>query len=678
MIKLFKILCLIAPFLLGLLGCSGTPGGNDSEQLEQSAVSTAIYQINSGGNATGSFAADEFFSGGTPFAGTNAVTTSGVANAAPAAVYQTERYGNMSYSFTGLTASATYTVRLHFAEIYFTSAGSRVFNVGINGTQVLGNFDIFATAGANVAVVRDFTAVAPSSGTIVVQYTGVKDNAKSSGIELLSSAAVVPPPPPPPPPPAAQRVNSGGSAVSPFSADAFFNGGTAFVGTTTVKTSGVTNAAPAAVYQSERYGNYSYVFTGLTASAPYTVRLHFAEIYFTSAGSRVFNVIVNGTQVLTNLDVFVAAGGANTALVRDFTATTSSSGQIVVQYVSVKDNAKSSGIELFSTGGTTGPPNQAPTVATAAAANPSTVNGTTSTLSVLGADDAGEGNLTYTWAATGTPPASVAFSVNGTNAAKSTVATFTASGSYPLQATIVDSQGLATTSTVTVSVTVPQTTGFLPPGSNWKLAWSDEFNGTAVDQTVWNFWLSGQTRRSAVNQPSNTYVGGGNLTVRITDTGGQLTAGGLESKMGFGYGYFEVRSQILGGWATFWLQSPAIDNGTGNPALYGTEMDIQEACCPGAVQHAVHWNGYDAAAQFVAQPISSSLVSNQQNFNTYGIEWTPTQYKFWVNGQLSWTFTQAISQRSDEVIRLTQETNGDFCGGSCLYNVDYVRMYQAQ
>ena len=45
-------------------------------------------------------------------------------------------------------------------------------------------------------------------------------------------------------------------------------------------------------------------------------------------------------------------------------------------------------------------PNASPTVTTAASATPSTVTGTTTVLSVLGADDGGEANLTYTWAAT--------------------------------------------------------------------------------------------------------------------------------------------------------------------------------------------------------------------------------------------------------------------------------------
>jgi hypothetical protein len=100
--------------------------------------------------------------------------------------------------------------------------------------------------------------------------------------------------------------------------------------------------------------------------------------------------------------------------------------------------------------------NQHPTVATAAAANPSTVtSGNTSALSVLGADDGGEDNLTYTWSTTGTPPAPVAFSINGTHDAKNTTATFTATGTYQVLVTITDANGLSVTSSVSVVVNFP-------------------------------------------------------------------------------------------------------------------------------------------------------------------------------------------------------------------------------
>ena len=66
------------------------------------------------------------------------------------------------------------------------------------------------------------------------------------------------------------------------------------------------------------------------------------------------------------------------------------------------------------------------------------MTGTTTNLSVLGADDGGEANLTYTWTTTGNPPAVVTFGANGTNASKSTTATFAKAGSYSFQVTIKD------------------------------------------------------------------------------------------------------------------------------------------------------------------------------------------------------------------------------------------------
>ena len=70
----------------------------------------------------------------------------------------------------------------------------------------------------------------------------------------------------------------------------------------------------------------------------------------------------------------------------------------------------------------------APTVANPASASPSPATGTTVNLSVLGAYAAGENSLTYTWATTGTPPAPVTFTINGSNTAKNTVAIFTKAG----------------------------------------------------------------------------------------------------------------------------------------------------------------------------------------------------------------------------------------------------------
>ncbi|MBA2287790.1 MAG: family 16 glycosylhydrolase [Ktedonobacteraceae bacterium] len=314
-------------------------GSNPTPSPSPSVTPTGgSVQINSGGPAVAPFVADTGFTGGTTVVSTNSINTSGVSNPAPQAVYQSNRYGNFSYVVPGLTAGASYTVRLHFAETYWTAAGQRTFNVSINGQQVLTNFDIIASAGAaNKATVQQFTATADSSGKITLQFTTVKDNAQVNGIEVIPATA---------PPPATTQINSGGPAVAPFAADTDFTGGTAVSTTKTVDTSGVSNPAPQAVYQSNRYGNFSYAVPGLTAGKSYTVRLHFAETYWTAAGQRTFNVSINGQQVLTNFDIVAAAGGANKATVQQFTATADSSGKITIQFTTVKDNAQVNGIEI--------------------------------------------------------------------------------------------------------------------------------------------------------------------------------------------------------------------------------------------------------------------------------------------------------------------------------------------
>jgi hypothetical protein len=151
-------------------------------------------------------------------------------------------------------------------------------------------------------------------------------------------------------------IAAGGVGAAPYLPDMYYNGGSTFSSANSINTSNVNNPAPQAVYRSERYGNFNYTIPNLTANAPYLIRLHFAEIYFSSPGSRVFSVSINGAQVLSSFDIFVAAGGKDIAHVREFGTTANSSGQVVVQFVSITDNAKVAGIEVYTAGSTSAPP----------------------------------------------------------------------------------------------------------------------------------------------------------------------------------------------------------------------------------------------------------------------------------------------------------------------------------
>jgi glucose/arabinose dehydrogenase len=97
--------------------------------------------------------------------------------------------------------------------------------------------------------------------------------------------------------------------------------------------------------------------------------------------------------------------------------------------------------------------NTVPIVVTPASATPNPITGTTGALSVLADDDGGEAALTYTWSVLSKPAgaANPTFSVNGTNASKNTVATFTQTGEYTLRARIFDGSRTVN-SDVTVTV----------------------------------------------------------------------------------------------------------------------------------------------------------------------------------------------------------------------------------
>jgi hypothetical protein len=152
-----------------------------------SAQPATVYQINTGStSAVTPFTGDQYGSGGTMRTVTNTISLTGVTDPAPQNVYKSERYGNSTYTIPNLTAGTQYTVRLHFAELYWTATGRRKFNVSINGTTVLSNFDIYATTGARYkAVVREFTATANGSGQIVIAFSTVTDNATIEGIEII-------------------------------------------------------------------------------------------------------------------------------------------------------------------------------------------------------------------------------------------------------------------------------------------------------------------------------------------------------------------------------------------------------------------------------------------------------------------------------------------------------------
>lgn len=138
----------------------------------------------------------------------------------------------------------------------------------------------------------------------------------------------------------ASAINAGGGGADGYSADQYFSGGK--TAKTAAAIDGTTNDA---LYQSERYGDFSYAVP--VANGEHQLTLKLAEFYWNAAGKRVFDVTAEGKLIVNDLDIFSAAGGKNKAY--DLTVpVTVTDGTLNLNFITVKDNAKISAIHITS------------------------------------------------------------------------------------------------------------------------------------------------------------------------------------------------------------------------------------------------------------------------------------------------------------------------------------------
>jgi len=137
-------------------------------------------------------------------------------------------------------------------------------------------------------------------------------------------------------------VNGGGGTYAAID-------GTAYEADTGIVSGGKTYSTSAAigateddpVYQAERYGNFSYAAT--LPDGDYEITFQFAEIYWSGSGKRIFDVAVEGALAIDDLDIYVAAGGKDIAY-EVVVPVTIADGVLDVDFITLKDNAKCSGM----------------------------------------------------------------------------------------------------------------------------------------------------------------------------------------------------------------------------------------------------------------------------------------------------------------------------------------------
>ena len=193
------------------------------------------------------------------------------------------------------------------------------------------------------------------------------------------------------------------------------------------------------------------------------------------------------------------------------------------------------------------------------------------------------------------------------------------------------------------------------PTNNWKLVWSDEFNGpvgAGIDTNKWTaetggggngnkewqFYTTGRSNAVldghgcldiiALKSPTNTFH------TRFGDGSYSSARFNTRKKFSVKYGRIEARIRIPAGqgmWPAFWMMGEGIAT-TGWPA--GGEIDIMENIGkePDVIHGTMHGPGYSGA-----QRPDGGIPSDQERFadkfHVYAVEWEANEVRWYVDGQ---------------------------------------------
>ncbi|MGB8007427.1 MAG: glycoside hydrolase family 16 protein [Terriglobales bacterium] len=246
--------------------------------------------------------------------------------------------------------------------------------------------------------------------------------------------------------------------------------------------------------------------------------------------------------------------------------------------------------------------------------------------------------------------------------------------------------------------------------NEWKLVWSDEFNGpdeAPVDPSKWVLETGGkgwgnEELEYYTDRASNVSLHDGKLVIKavaekyassdgVTSnyTSGRLKTSGKFSQA---YGRFEARIKLPSGqgmWPAFWMLGDDIEK-VGWPAC--GEIDIMENVGkePGVIHGSIHGPGYTGNTGIEAPYRLRGKERFSDDFHVFAVEWDSDSVSFFVDHNLyvrrtradlkpgwKWVFDKPF------FLILNLAVGGDWPGNpdaSTVFPqsmlVDYVRVYE--
>jgi len=228
---------------------------------------------------------------------------------------------------------------------------------------------------------------------------------------------------------------------------------------------------------------------------------------------------------------------------------------------------------------------------------------------------------------------------------------------------------------------------------NWELIFSDEFNNSTLNTSVWEpSWFGGASISNPVNSdedgcydPAQVSVSGGTLKLTAASTTNPnctkrdgsraYYASGLvntRKSFTYAYGYMEARMYLPGSGGDIWNWPAFWSDGTGDWPKTG-EIDVMESLS--GHQPCWHYHYEDASGNHQG-PGGCVSWSDPTGWNIYAAKWEPGKITYYYNGQQVGAITEGVVNAVHFLI-LNNGINDRYgINVPATVEVDYVRVWK--